>query len=271
MVVSKFTSKMPNKNNLNNKVNKSMNKNVNKNVNKSMNKNINVNKKTSNLLVSPKKSYLSNISNGFVNRLFSYPVRILIIINSLIMPILLFIVIYYLLKYEDVIISIINKAKNIEQFIQDNLILGINLIKKYIKLFDNDEEIEKFIKKVFIPAIINLALLSDKDLTQKERNQITDYINEQLKNAKYSIDNDKFKSIMDNPYLVITSTIGDLCNLIKINNLSFETYFTNIINNGPFSDKEKESVLKTIINTIDNPDYTLIYLLTHETLFFKNL
>ena len=296
MVVSKFTSKMPNKNNLNNNkvnksmnknVNKSMNKNVNKNVNKSMNKNINkninksmnkivnknvnINKKTSNLLVSPKKSYLSNIGNGFINRLFSYPVRILIIINSLIMPILLFIVVYYLLKYENVITSIINKAKNIEQYVQDNLIIGINLIKNYIKLFNDNDEIKKFVKNVFIPAIINLALLSDKDLTQKERNEITNYMNKKIQNAKFSIDYDKFKNIMDNPYLIVVSTIGDFCNLIQINDISFEKYFTSTINEGPFSDKEKDSVLKSILNTIDNPDYTLIYLLTHESLFFKKL
>ena len=256
--MSQYTSKIPNKNNLN--VNKSM-----KNVNKNMNK------KTSNLLVSPKKSYLSNVSKGLVNRLFSYPVRILIIINSLIMPILLFVIIYYLLKYEDVIMSIINKAKNIEQFIQDNLVLGINLMKKYIKLFNDNGEIKKFVKKVFIPAIINLALRSDKDLTQKRRNDITDYLNKKLQNAEFTIDNDKFKSIMDNPYLVITITLGDICNLIKINNKVFKKYFTDTINIGPFSDEEKKSVIKTIINTIDNPDYTLIYLLTHESLFFKKL
>ena len=230
-----------------------------------------INKKTNNLLVSPKKNYLSNIGKGFVNRLFSYPVRILIIINSLVMPILLFIIIYFILKYENLIMSIINKAKNIEQYVQDNLILGINLIKKYIKLFSNNDEIKKFIEKVFIPAIINLTLLADKDLTQKKRNQITDYINKQLQESKYSIDYNKFKNIIDNPYLLITITIGDLCNLIKINDLPFETYFKKTIDKGPFSEKEKKSILKTIIKTIDNPNYTLIYLLTHEILFFKNL
>jgi len=58
------------------------------------------------------------------------PIRILIIINSIFLPLLLGVLIFIILKYAREIEDIIDKAKKIEGMVEDNINLGINKIKE---------------------------------------------------------------------------------------------------------------------------------------------
>ena len=64
------------------------------------------------------------------NTILVQPIRILIIINSIFLPLLLGILVFIILKYAQNIEGIINKAKKIEQMVEDNIKEGIIMIKE---------------------------------------------------------------------------------------------------------------------------------------------
>ena len=67
---------------------------------------------------------------GASTRIVTYPIRVLIIINSVLFPILLGIIIYLILQFKKPIMDVIDKAKHIEHIIETNIHLGINTVKK---------------------------------------------------------------------------------------------------------------------------------------------
>ena len=70
---------------------------------------------------------------GASTRIVTYPIRVLIIINSVLFPILLGIIIYLILQFKKPIMDVIDKAKHIEHIIETNIHLGINKVKEIYK------------------------------------------------------------------------------------------------------------------------------------------
>lgn len=99
---------------------------------------------------------MTNVFKEASIRMFTYPLRILIIINSIILPILLGIIVYFIFKFKKPIEHILNKAIGIEKYIEDNVHLGIKVITQ---VFNNvldltkDNNITKFLDNSLLPSI----------------------------------------------------------------------------------------------------------------------
>ena len=73
-----------------------------------------------------------------------WPVRILVILNTLIIPVLLGLIIYFYLKHQNEINDIIKRTKTIQGIIENNIQLGIDIIRENIDSITPDN-INKFI------------------------------------------------------------------------------------------------------------------------------
>ena len=98
------------------------------------------------------------------NTILVQPIRILIIINSIFLPLLLGTLVFIILKYAQDIEGIITEAQKIEEMVRDNINDGIKIIKdKYSQIqtaiTDNSklftkENAEKFIKDTLLEPLI---------------------------------------------------------------------------------------------------------------------
>lgn len=99
---------------------------------------------------------MANIAKEASIRMFTYPLRILIIINSIILPILLGIIVYFIFKFKKPVENIINKAIGIEKYVEDNIQLGVNVIFKAfddIQALTNPDNITTFLNDDLLPSI----------------------------------------------------------------------------------------------------------------------
>jgi hypothetical protein len=99
---------------------------------------------------------MANIAKEASIRMFTYPLRILIIINSIILPILLGIIVYFIFKFKKPVENIINKAVGIEKIIEDNIHIGLSIIYSFfdnIQSFTDPDKINDFIMHAFLPSV----------------------------------------------------------------------------------------------------------------------
>lgn len=113
------------------------------------------------------------------------PIRILIIINSIFLPLLLGILVFIILKYAQNIEGIINKAKKIEQMVEDNIKEGILMIKEgyakaqglaadaslFIKTHISTKNTKIFIKETLLQPLVSYInpTVTDITLTIKDK------------------------------------------------------------------------------------------------------
>ena len=112
------------------------------------------------------------------NTILVQPIRILIIINSIFLPLLLGTLVFIILKYAQDIKGIIDKAQKIEGMVEDNINKGIQLIKeKYAKLNKNftKENAETFIKDTLLKPLISYINPAIYEIDKK--------VNDEYKNA----------------------------------------------------------------------------------------
>lgn len=117
------------------------------------------------------------------NTILVQPIRILIIINSIFLPLLLGILVFIILKYAQDIKDIIDKAKKIENMVEDNIKLGIQKIREGYAQAQNqsntaakfaNEQITKLNTKKFIkntllePLILYINPSPKKSFTTDE-------------------------------------------------------------------------------------------------------
>ena len=89
-------------------------------------------------------------------RMFTYPLRILIIINSIILPILLGIIVFFIFKFKKPVENILDKAIGIEKYVEDKIHLGIEIIFdifQNIEALTDTENIIIFLDKTLLPSI----------------------------------------------------------------------------------------------------------------------
>mgnify|MGYP004163821047 CR=1 FL=1 len=122
------------------------------------------------------------------NTILVQPIRILIIINSIFLPLLLGTLVFIILRYAQEIEGIITEAQKIEEMVRDNINDGIKIIKdKYSeiettlidksKLFTK-ENAKKFIKETILKPLIlyiNPELENFKTKVQEFINKVTDF------------------------------------------------------------------------------------------------
>ncbi len=170
------------------------------------------------------------------------PIRILIILNSIFLPLLLGILIFIILKYAQDIEDIIDKAKKIEGMVEDNIKLGINKIKEiYAGTSDAVEMAQgQFTAentKTFINDNLLTPILKYIDPTITLTNEILDPIKTKLND----IPDMNFTSILD----VSGHSINDIILFIK----------PELITQG---------FQEALINKVLSEDRSIAYLLTHE-------
>ena len=117
------------------------------------------------------------------------PIRVLIILNSILLPILIGFLIFIILKYAQEIEGIIDKAKKIEKMVRENIKLGIEKIKQGIAAAEaaggtaldfasnhiKPDNIKQFIKDTLLEPLI-LYINPAKVFAQNELDELKNAI-----------------------------------------------------------------------------------------------
>tara|TARA_Y100001972_G_C7616023_1_gene308902 strand:+ start:162 stop:827 length:666 start_codon:yes stop_codon:yes gene_type:complete len=196
-----------------------------------------------------------------------WPIRLLIIISAVLIPILLGLIIWFYLTHQRQINDLINRAKKIEGMIESNVEKGIKFIKDNINDI-NPENIENFVNnQLGIPlrtvlihyynqtnnAIKSIKLnVSDLDNISFSFNGNTSHI----KNIETFI-KVQINDILNDVIPEIINTVSD-----KIKEQIGENNINDIIN-------KKNEMKKLLEDFSKNSDNTLAFLITQYELFYK--
>ena len=183
------------------------------------------------------KKTMATVGKVAKSTLLVQPIRILIIINSIFLPLLLGILIFIILKYAQEIEDIIDKAKKIEGMVEDNINLGINKIKEiYAQTSDAAQFAQSQLTvdntKTFIKDHLLTPILEYIDPTIEVTNDILENITK--------IPDMNFTSLLD----VSGHSINDILLLIK----------PELITQG---------YQEALINKVLGEDRSIAYVLTH--------
>ena len=186
-------------------------------------------------------STVKKIVRGASTRIVTYPVRVLIIINSVIFPILLGVIIFLIMKFTKPVMDVITKAKSIEKLVEDNIHLGISKVKE---LYNQKDKIVEYAKDSLVHMLELYVPNIPKNLTQLEN-----IINTSFNYISHKAEDSIFKFIEDN------NSIDNILQKI-INEI-------NKLDNIP--EKEKEKIIYAL-NQIISHHYSIIELFTHHEL-----
>ena len=168
--------------------------------------------------------------------LLVYPVRVLIIINSILLPILLGILIFLLIHYAKPIEDIFDKAKQIEDIILKNINLGIDIITEYInqgkQIFDDPNIMLEFVKDILLTPLLEYI---NPGITQGDIDNIKAQI--------IQLNNFNFSNILD----MAGHSVNDLINQIS----------QVLVENG---------ITQEQINKVIEENRSIVYILTHSQL-----
>ena len=134
-------------------------------------------------------STVGKIARGASTRIVTYPVRVLIIINSVLFPLLLGVIIFLILHYSKPVMDVITKAKSIEKLVEDNIHLGIQKVKE---LYDNKQNIVNYAKDSLV-HMLQLYVPGLSSLDQLESIIITAF-----NNLIHNVEDSIFKFMEDN-------------------------------------------------------------------------
>ncbi len=127
--------------------------------------------------------------------LLIYPIRILIIINSILFPLLLGVLIFLVIHYAQPVEEIFDKAKQIEDIILKNIHLGVDVITTFFTdndtLFTDPTIMLNFVKDNFIPPLLKYM---DNNITSDKINTIKNAI---ITAGVPAIRKFKFKNVLD--------------------------------------------------------------------------
>lgn len=191
------------------------------------------------------KKTMGTVGKVVKSTLLIQPIRILIIINSIFLPLLLGVLIFIILKYAREIEDIIDKAKKIEGMVEDNINLGINKIKEvYAEIHTGTSNALEFAQnqltftntKTFIKEHLLIPILEYIDPTITVTNEIL----ENIKTKLGSMPNINFTSLLD----VSGHSINDIVLFIK-------------------SELIKQGFREALINKVLKEDRSIAYVLTH--------
>ena len=181
------------------------------------------------------------IIRGASTRIVTYPVRVLIIINSVLFPLLLGVIIFLILHYATSIMDVIDKAKSIEKLVEDNIHLGIQKVKE---LYNQKNDIVNYARD----SLVHMLELYVPSL---DTNQLENIIKTSFSNLLTHTDEDSiFKFMEDN--ISIDNILQDIINEIKSS--------TDTID-----DDDKEKIINAL-KQIKSHNYSIIELITHYLL-----
>jgi hypothetical protein len=195
------------------------------------------------------KKTMGTVGKVAKSTLLVQPIRILIIINSIFLPLLLGILIFIILKYAQDIQGIIDKAKKIENMIEDNIRLGIDKIKE------------------LYAQTVNAA------------NTATDFAQDQITvdNTKTFINDNLLTPILKyiDPTIVVTTNLLETTLKTTLGNMP-DLEFTSLLDASGHSindivmlikpDLITEGIQEALINKVLDENRSIAYILTHSEL-----
>lgn len=189
------------------------------------------------------------IVRGASTRIVTYPVRVLIIINSVLFPLLLGVIIFLIMKFTKPVMDVITKAKSIEKLVEDNIHLGINKAKEIFTLGTNfaDNLCDEFIETL-IHIVVNTVNITT--IVPDISSILDDTFKTEIK--------EKFTTIFKDPehfleFIERNDSINGMIDDIIVKLESDET----IVN--------KDEIIK-VLNEIKSHNYSIIGLFTHREL-----
>ena len=195
-----------------------------------------------------------------------WPVRILVILNTLIIPVLLGLIIYFYLKHQNEINDIIKRTKTIQGIIENNIQLGIDIIRENIDSITPDN-INKFISYNLRDPLMRVLV--------NYYNGANDYI------KSISIDYES----LDNIRIYFVGKISEIKNIQDLVKTTVNTVLENVIpqiinalkdvikkelNDNDIDVNIKLNELKELLEKFSNDsNNTFAYILTQYKLFIK--
>ena len=193
-------------------------------------------------------STVRKFARGASTRIVTYPVRVLIIINSVLFPLLLGVIIFLILHYSKPVMDVITKAKSIEKLVEDNIHIGITKVKELYTLGKTE------VVDYATISLVNMLNLPDNI----KNNDEFDYFNALKMIVVNAFDNNishdfNTESILDfvKDHDMVNNTLDDII---------------EVINGYSDFDTTKKEIIINAINEIKSHKYTNTQFITHYEL-----
>ena len=186
------------------------------------------------------------IVRGASTRIVTYPVRVLIIINSVLFPLLLGVIIFLIMKFTKPVMDVITKAKSIEKLVEDNIHLGINKITELYNLGKGE--------------LIKYSSRSLEYMLNLPENIKTDDLFGKLE----VIASEAFTKYIDEHNFATESILDFVKDHDMINNILDE--IIEGINGSGDIDTTTKDIIINAINEIKSHKYTITQFMTHHEL-----
>mgnify|MGYP001172451634 FL=1 len=201
--------------------------------------------------------------------ILTHPIRVFVIINSVMFPLLLIVIAYLLHRYYNPVKSVIDKITEIEDIIINNLHIGVKVISEYFTIIKNTFTSDSLLD--FLKERIQNTLLD----------QIFDFINhtQELATTHYKwaiTDGTEIFNTFSNLYHDISITsplqlsklnidriVDRIVVMIKSNVISITTN-----DDVSISDNVKDKIISSI-SQFKSRNYTIGYILTHHELGYS--
>lgn len=208
-------------------------------------------------------STAGKIARGASTRIVTYPVRVLIIINSVLFPLLLGVIIFLIMKFTKPVMDVITKAKSIEKLVEDNIHLGINKAKEIFNVVTGfgEKMYTEFITT--LSHIVEETVFNYQDPADTQTQTLLDLLEVDFKTEIAT----QFQTFFEQPdhfleFIERNDSINGMIDHI-IEKLNKRTIDTNTKIN--FQD----DVIK-VLNEIKSHNYSIIGLFTHSELLHPN-
>ena len=192
-------------------------------------------------------STVRKFARGASTRIVTYPVRVLIIINSVLFPLLLGVIIFLILHYSKPVMDVITKAKSIEKLVEDNIHIGITKVKELYTL--GKTEVVDY-ATISLEHMLNLPddIKNNAGLLQSLKTTVMTAFNNNISGYDPATD-----SILD---------------FLKDHDMVNNTLDAIIVGINDYSDVDttKKEIIINAINEIKSHKYTITQFITHYEL-----
>lgn len=226
----------------------------------------------SNIAIETKNSLASALSKFSTYTVLVWPIRLLIIISAILIPVLFGLLIWFYLSHKSQIDTVIKKASDIEGMIESNYREGIDFIKNQVTLVNGmikDGTIEDFVaKELTIPLrviIVNFYNQANKSV------QSIQLDTSDLEDITFSIGGKT--SHIKNMETLIKTSISDIVNDVipRIVDQVTDKILKQLTEggNGDKVEDKKKELTKLLSDFANDKSHTLAYIMTQYKLFYE--
>ena len=223
-------------------------------------------------VIQSKNSLAKALSKFSTYTILVWPIRLLIILSAVLIPVLFGIMLWFYLRHKSQIDTVIEKAAKIEGMVENNVKEGIEFIKDKIGLVGGmikDGKVEEFVANEFATPL--KVIIVNFYNQANESVQSIQLDTSDLDDIQFSIGG-KVSHIKNMETLIKTS-ISDIVNDVipQIVNQVTDKILKHLTDagNGDKVDEKKKELTKLLSDFANDKNHTLAFIMTQYQLFYK--